>query len=160
MWLSPCEVEVGRKPALGADEHFPQASPALEGQPIQNAAFGQKLKQKGQHHFLLCDHYVARPGFIGVALHLRLHEQFDRMIGTTRVVNAGSVGMPFGEPGADWLLLAPDVQLRHTRYDLARAADRIRSGTYAQAEDFAARNVLHPPSEEETFAAFTPAELK
>jgi Calcineurin-like phosphoesterase superfamily domain len=29
------------------------------------------------------------------------HMQFDRMVGTTRVVNAGSVGMPFGEPGAD-----------------------------------------------------------
>src|SRR5438105_11978761 len=33
------------------------------------------------------------------------HMQFDRMIGSTRVVNAGSVGMPFGKPGADWLLL-------------------------------------------------------
>ena len=35
------------------------------------------------------------------------HMQFDRMIGRTRVVNAGSVGMPFGEPGAYWLLLGP-----------------------------------------------------
>ncbi len=88
------------------------------------------------------------------------HMQFDRMIGTTRVVNAGSVGMPFGESKADWLLLDPDVQLRHTRYDLARAADRIRSTTYPQAEDFASRNILHPPSEEETLAAITRAELK
>ena len=88
------------------------------------------------------------------------HIQFDRMVGTTRVVNAGSVGMPFGEPGADWLLLDPDVQLRHTRYDLTRAADRIRSTTYPQAEDFAARNILHPSSEKETLAAFTRAELK
>jgi putative phosphoesterase len=88
------------------------------------------------------------------------HMQFDRIIGTTRVVNAGSVGMPFGEPRADWLLLNPDVQLRHTRYDLARAADRIRSTTYPQAEGFASRNILHPPSEEETLAAFTRAELK
>ena len=88
------------------------------------------------------------------------HMQFDRMVGTTRVVNAGSVGMPFGESKADWLLLDPDVQLRHTRYDLARAANRIRSTTYPQAEDFASRNVLHPPSEEETLATFTRAELK
>ena len=88
------------------------------------------------------------------------HMQFDRMVGTTRVVNAGSVGMRFGEPGADWLLLDPDVQLRHTRYDLARAADRIRSTTYPQAEDFAARNILHPPSEKETLAGYTRAELK
>jgi hypothetical protein len=53
-----------------------------------------------------------------------------------------------------------DIQLRRTRYDLARAADRIRSTTYTQAEDFASRCILHPPSEEETLAAFTRAELK
>jgi predicted phosphodiesterase len=50
------------------------------------------------------------------------HMQFDRMIGRVRVVNAGSVGMPFGEPGADWLLLGPGVQFRHTSYDLTGAA--------------------------------------
>jgi predicted phosphodiesterase len=88
------------------------------------------------------------------------HMQFDRIIGTTRVVNAGSVGMPFGEPGADWLLLGPDIRLQHTLYDLTRAADRIRNTTYPQAQDFAERNVLQPPSEEETLAAFARAELR
>ena len=88
------------------------------------------------------------------------HMQFDRMIGTIRVVNAGSVGMPFGEPGADWLLLGPDVQLRHTPYDLAEAAQRTRDTKYPQAEDFAARNVLEPPSEEETLEAFAHVELR
>lgn len=82
------------------------------------------------------------------------HMQFDRMIGTTRVVNAGSVGMPFGEPGADWVLLGPGVQLRHTSYDLARAAARIRETAYPQAEDFAARSVLEPPSEAEMLKVF------
>jgi hypothetical protein len=72
------------------------------------------------------------------------HMQFDRMIGTTRVVNAG-VGMPSGEPGADWLLLGPDVQFQHTHYDLARTADQIRSTAYPQAEAFAVSNVLRPP---------------
>src|SRR6266852_4075795 len=33
------------------------------------------------------------------------HMQFDRSIGSIRVVNAGSVGMPFGKPGAYWLRL-------------------------------------------------------
>jgi len=86
--------------------------------------------------------------------------QFDRMIGGVRVVNAGSVGMPFGEPGAYWLLLGPDVELRHTSYDLAKAAERIRATEYPQAEEFAARNVLQPPSEEETLKAFTRVELR
>jgi predicted phosphodiesterase len=88
------------------------------------------------------------------------HMQFDRMVGRTRVVNAGSVGMPFGEPGAYWLLLGPDIQLRHTSYDLAKAAERICATSYPQAKEFAARNVLQPPSEKEMLEAFNKAELK
>jgi len=88
------------------------------------------------------------------------HMQFDRMIGGKRVVNAGSVGMPFGQPGADWLMLGPGVELRHTDYDFARAAERIRGTAYPQAEEFAARNVLQPPPAEETLAAFTRAGMK
>jgi predicted phosphodiesterase len=88
------------------------------------------------------------------------HMQFDRMIGRTRVVNAGSVGMPFGEPGAYWLLLGPDIQLRHTPYDLMKAAERIRATSYPQAQDFAAHNVLQSPSEEKMLEAFSKAELK
>jgi predicted phosphodiesterase len=88
------------------------------------------------------------------------HMQFDRIIGETRVVNAGSVGMPFGEPGADWLLLGAGIQLRHTRYDFAKAAERIRMTAYPQAQDFAARNVLQPPSETEMLEAFARAELR
>jgi putative phosphoesterase len=88
------------------------------------------------------------------------HMQFDRRIGTTRVVNAGSVGMPFGEPGADWLLLDREIQFKHTAYDLPSAADRIRRTAYPQADDFAARNILRPSSEEEMLAALRRAELK
>jgi hypothetical protein len=86
--------------------------------------------------------------------------QFDRMIGGTRVVNAGSVGMPFGEPGAYWLLLGPDVQLRRTLYDFTKAAERIRGTEYPQAEDFAVQNVLTPPSEEKMLEVFAPFELR
>jgi len=88
------------------------------------------------------------------------HMQFERSIGTTRVVNAGSVGMPFEEPGAYWLLLGPDVQLRRTAYDLAGAAQRIRSTAYPQAQEFAARHVLQPPAQQDMLAAFTRVELK
>lgn len=88
------------------------------------------------------------------------HMQFDRTIGGTRVVNAGSVGMPFGEPGAYWLLLGPDVQLRRTRYDLGKAAERIRDTDYPQAHEFAAQNVLRPPSEGEMLEVFARSELR
>ena len=87
------------------------------------------------------------------------HIQFDRMIGRTRVVNAGSVGMPFGDPGAFWALLGPDVQLRHTSYDLTKAAERIRDTPYPQAQEDA-QNILQPPSEPEMLELFGTAELK
>jgi predicted phosphodiesterase len=83
------------------------------------------------------------------------HMQFDRMIGATRVINAGSVGMPFGRTGADWLLLGPDVELRHTSYDLNEAAARVRGTAYPQAEEFAATSILNPPSESQILKVFT-----
>jgi putative phosphoesterase len=88
------------------------------------------------------------------------HMQFDRMIGSVRVVNAGSVGMPFGEPGAYWLLLGPDVQLRRTTYDLAEAAQHVRATSYPQAEEFAARSVIRPPSEQTILESFAHVALK
>jgi predicted phosphodiesterase len=86
------------------------------------------------------------------------HMQFDRMIGTTRVVNAGSVGQPFGETGAHWLLLGPDVELRRTPYDLATAAELIRKTQYPQAEE-TAQGILQPSSESEMLALYSKAEL-
>jgi putative phosphoesterase len=104
------------------------------------------------------------PIFDGLSVSLVIcghtHMQFDRRIGAVRVVNAGSVGMPYGEPGADWLLLGPDVQLRQTSYDLTQAAERIRATTYPHADEFAARNVLQPPSAGEALELFTKAEIK
>jgi predicted phosphodiesterase len=88
------------------------------------------------------------------------HMQFDRRIGTVRVMNAGSVGMPFGEPGAYWLLLGPEARLRHTPYDLATAAEQIRATTYPQANGFATGNVLQPPSEGAMLEAFARVELR
>jgi putative phosphoesterase len=87
------------------------------------------------------------------------HMQFDRLIGTTRIVNAGSVGMPFGEPGASWLLLGPRIQPQHTRYDLDAAAERIAATAYPRAADFIAANVLQPPPEKEMLELFARTEL-
>jgi putative phosphoesterase len=46
------------------------------------------------------------------------HVQFDRLVGDVRLVNAGSVGMPYeAQPGAYWLAIGPEVQHRRTEYD-------------------------------------------
>ncbi len=107
---------------------------------------------------------VLRPVFEGVGVPLvvcgHTHMQQDRTVGAVRVVNSGSVGMPFGEPGAYWLLLGPGVQLQRTSYDLAAAAERVRESDYPQAETFAEKNILQPPSEREMLAVFAKAELK
>ena len=87
------------------------------------------------------------------------HMQFDRMVGKTRVVNAGSLGEPYGEPGAYWLLLGPDIELRQTSYDLTKAAERIRATDFPGVEDFV-RDITGPPSEAQMLELFATAELK
>lgn len=103
------------------------------------------------------------PVFEGVTVPLVIcghtHIPFDRTVGRVRVVNAGSVGMPYGQPGAYWLLLESAVQFRHTHYDLGQAAAWIRATDYPQAEAFAADNVLQPPSEAEALEVFSRMEL-
>jgi predicted phosphodiesterase len=88
------------------------------------------------------------------------HMTFDRTIGGARVVNAGSVGMPLGEPGAHWLLLGPSVETRLTTYDTARAAECIRKSDYPQGADFAERHVLATPSAEAMLAAYAKMEVR
>ena len=66
------------------------------------------------------------------------HVQFDRRVGTRRLVNAGSVGMPYEEEAAAfWALLGPGVELRRTRYDSAGTAERMRASGIPGAGDYA-----------------------
>jgi putative phosphoesterase len=52
------------------------------------------------------------------------HHQFDRVVGGKRVVNAGSVGLPYqGDAAAFWLSVGPGLQLRRTAYDTAPAVE-------------------------------------
>jgi predicted phosphodiesterase len=56
------------------------------------------------------------------------HQQFDLRCGEQRVLNAGSVGMPYeGRAAAFWLLLGPDTELRRTDYDVAAAVETMRA---------------------------------
>ena len=66
------------------------------------------------------------------------HVQFDRRAAGKRLVNAGSIGMPYEvEPGAYWALLGPEVELRRTEYDLEAAAERIAASGYPDAQAWA-----------------------
>jgi predicted phosphodiesterase len=60
------------------------------------------------------------------------HVQFDRRPpGTPRVVNAGSVGLPYeGRSGAHWLLLGDGVEHRRTSYDVEAALAELESAGF------------------------------
>lgn len=57
------------------------------------------------------------------------HMQYDRKLANgLRLVNPGSVGMPYeGRRGAFWALLGPDVEFRHTAYDVDATVASIRA---------------------------------
>jgi diadenosine tetraphosphatase ApaH/serine/threonine PP2A family protein phosphatase len=78
------------------------------------------------------------------------HAQFDWRVNGIRMVNAGSIGMPYQgkSVGAFWLLLgAGGVSFRRSDYELARAVERIRATGYPDAEDMA-QILLEPPDPE------------
>ena len=75
----------------------------------------------------------------GVVVCGHTHVQYDRRLsGAPRLVNAGSVGLPYqGEPGAFWALLGPEVELRRVTYDVdAALASLATSGFPSAAEIF------------------------
>ena len=85
------------------------------------------------------------------------HMHFDRVVDGVRLINAGSVGMPYGLPGAHWLRLGPGARAVRTGYDLERAAALGRQTGYPQAGEFAARHVLDPYPAREMLRALEPA---
>src|SRR5581483_1751456 len=72
------------------------------------------------------------------------HHQFDRRIGALRVINAGSVGMPYeGEVAAFWTVVEDgEPAFRKTTFDVERAVRELRASTWPGAEEFIAENLL------------------
>ena len=62
-------------------------------------------------------------------------------------------------PGAYWLLLGDDVQMRRTDYDFAAAAEAILATGFPQAEALVVRYVIAPPTEEESLRMLADVEL-
>jgi predicted phosphodiesterase len=90
------------------------------------------------------------------------HVQFDRQLrGGPRLVNAGSVGMPYeGVTGAFWALLGPDVDLRRTDYDVEHALAELSRARFPEKtgfprfDDIFARSLQGRVSPEEATAEF------
>jgi len=86
------------------------------------------------------------------------HMPFARQVDRRLVVNAGSVGMPYGAPGPSWALLSESgVQLRRAPLDATKAAARIESeSTYPGRAEWVAEYLLHNYSDTEALEAFRP----
>ena len=74
------------------------------------------------------------------------HHQFALRAGGQRVVNAGSVGMPYeGRPGAFWLLVADaEPEPRRTEYDLDAARAALRASGFPDVEDLIRESLVEP----------------
>jgi putative phosphoesterase len=84
-----------------------------------------------------------------------VHCQYDRRAGSTRVVNVGSVGLPYEErPGAYWALLGPDVELRRTEYDLDAAISRMRAGGHPDLDELLRESLVEPVGPDEVARYF------
>jgi predicted phosphodiesterase len=78
------------------------------------------------------------------------HMQVDRRVGRWRVINAGSVGLPYDATGAHWALLGPDAELRRTEYD-RKGATRLFRGIVGSrsGESSVIDNLLRPAPRED-----------
>lgn len=84
------------------------------------------------------------------------HMPFTRLVDRRTIVNAGSVGMPYGTTGAQWALLAGGVvQLRRTEFDRAAACRAIvADSTYPDIEWWTDYFVRDPMSDSEALTSF------
>ncbi|WP_432955846.1 metallophosphoesterase family protein [Micromonospora haikouensis] len=85
------------------------------------------------------------------------HMPFARLVDRRLVVNAGSVGMPYGGPGAHWALLGPGVQLRRTAFDVDTACARVAAESgFPDAAGWADEYLRSRHSDAEALAVFGP----
>jgi len=83
------------------------------------------------------------------------HRQFDRRVLGKRLINAGSVGIPYeGVPGAFWCLLGPDAQQRRTEYDIGVALRTMSESGLPELDEMFKESLLEPMDPAEVAAIF------
>jgi putative phosphoesterase len=94
-------------------------------------------------------------GIRGTVVIGHTHHQFDRRLGDLRIVNAGSVGMPYeGDVAAYWTLLENgEPSFRRTPFAVERAVAELRKSGWPHADEFVAENLLVAIDRDEAIAA-------
>ena len=84
------------------------------------------------------------------------HHQFDRHATRVRVINAGSIGMPYeGEVAAFWAVLDDgEPEFRKTAFDVSAAIAALEASEWPGAAEFAAENLRVAVTREEAIEQF------
>jgi len=84
------------------------------------------------------------------------HQQYEQTVGGKRLVNAGSVGLPYeGEPAAFWAIVENGgVELRRTDYDVPAAVELIVGTGFPTAADWLEGSLVEPEPPDAVTAFF------
>jgi predicted phosphodiesterase len=97
----------------------------------------------------------AYAGHTGVVVVGHTHVQYERLLQRLHLVNAGSVGVPYGgERGAQWVLLGPGVELVHTPYEIDAALIRMAATGFPGFEEWVRPGVRGEVGVEDATAYF------
>jgi len=96
------------------------------------------------------------PDSVGTVVCGHTHMPFNRLVDRRTILNAGSVGMPYGTTGAQWALLANGaITLRRTEFDREAACAAIEAdSTFPGITEWNDDYVRNTPSDSEALTSF------
>jgi putative phosphoesterase len=80
-----------------------------------------------------------------VVVHGHVHVRYDRRAAGVRIVNPGSVGLPYEtQPGAYWAILGPHVEHRRSDYDIDAMIDQARALDFPNLDELVQSSLVEP----------------
>ena len=90
-----------------------------------------------------------------VVVHGHVHVRYDRRAVGYRIVNPGSVGLPYeAQPGAYWAILGPGIEQRRTDYDVDAMIGAARALGFPQLDDLVRSSLVEPIGPDEATEYF------
>ena len=100
-------------------------------------------------------HEILDGAEVDVVVHGHVHVRYDRRAAGLRIVNPGSVGLPYEtQPGAYWAILGPDVEHRRTEYDVDAMIADARALGFPQLDDLVQASLVEPIGPDEASEYF------
>jgi putative phosphoesterase len=80
-----------------------------------------------------------------VVVHGHVHVRYDRWAAGVRIVNPGSVGLPYEtQPGAYWAILGPHVEHRRSDYDIDAMIANARALDFPNLDELVQASLVEP----------------